>query len=353
MFGERMEKCIYIIDDDQGYCNNLKFVLDQRGYYTEIFNNPNTLLQAIVDTSFDLIICDVKCGDMDSTNIVRQVKKHKPDTPVIILTANTDIRTAVSFMRMGVFDYLNRPLPEDELFSVVENAISSMELAHDRRLLEGEHFFYQKSLEERVQESTTALRKTLNELEMTHLETVKVLASAIEEKEPYLRGHSSRVSEYAMRIAKVYGLTPEEIKRLQFGALLHDIGKVAIPETILTKPDRLTDEEFEVIKSHPTIGNKIVTKVDFFQDLSPYIHYHHERYDGKGYPNGLHYDEMPSIPRMITVVDTYDAMSFDRPYRRAFSVEKCLSILNECKGTQFDPEFVDIFINHKLYDLID
>ena len=181
-------------------------------------------------------------------------------------------------------------------------------------------------------------------LQRAYIDTLSALTSAIDAKDSYTRGHSERVTELSIKLATEVGIAPEEIEKIKLGGLLHDIGKIGIPEGILNKPGRLNDEEFEIIKSHPDLGLHILGKVEFLEAIVPIIRHHHERYDGKGYPSGLKGEEIPLLARIVSVVDTYDAMTTDRPYRKAMTLEEALKEIERCSGSQFDPEIAAHFI---------
>lgn len=183
-----------------------------------------------------------------------------------------------------------------------------------------------------------------NNLEKAYLDTLSALTNAIDAKDRYTRGHSDRVTELSVRLAKEANVDKAEIEKIRLGGLLHDIGKIGIPENILNKPGRLDDHEFEVIKSHPTLGVGILGNVEFLQNVVPIIKHHHERYDGKGYPDKLMGENIPYFARIVSIADTYDAMTTNRPYRKALTVEESLKEIDRCKGTQFDPELAELFI---------
>ncbi len=182
-------------------------------------------------------------------------------------------------------------------------------------------------------------------LQRAYIDTLSALTSAIDAKDSYTRGHSERVTDLSVKLAKAMNLSNQEVESIKLGGLLHDIGKIGIPEGILNKPGRLTNEEFDIIKSHPELGTKILGKVEFLSGIVSIIRHHHERYDGKGYPEGLKSTEIPLLARIISVVDTYDAMTTDRPYRKALSVEEAIAEIKKCSGTQFDPEVAANFVD--------
>ncbi|MEW6710352.1 MAG: HD domain-containing phosphohydrolase, partial [Candidatus Riflebacteria bacterium] len=181
-------------------------------------------------------------------------------------------------------------------------------------------------------------------LQRAYIDTLSALTSAIDAKDSYTRGHSERVTDLSMRLAIEMGVERSEVEKIKLGGLLHDIGKIGIPEGILNKPGRLNDEEFTIIKSHPELGVRILGKVEFLAGVVPIIKFHHERFDGKGYPDGLKGESIPLLARIVSVVDTYDAMTTDRPYRKALSIEEALKEIHHCSGTQFDPGIGAAFI---------
>lgn len=184
-----------------------------------------------------------------------------------------------------------------------------------------------------------------NNLEKAYLDTLSALTNAIDAKDSYTRGHSDRVTDLSVKLAKEAGVNHIDIERIRLGGMLHDIGKIGIPELILNKPGRLDNNEFEVIKSHPVLGVSILGNVEFLQNVVPIIKHHHERYDGKGYPDKLKGNDIPYLARIVSIADTFDAMTTNRPYRKGLSVEESLSEIERCKETQFDPELADLFIN--------
>jgi len=181
-------------------------------------------------------------------------------------------------------------------------------------------------------------------LQRAYIDTLSALTSAIDAKDSYTRGHSERVTELSIRLAQYCGVAAEEVEKIKLGGLLHDIGKIGIPEGILNKPGRLDEHEFEIIKSHPDLGVRIMGKVEFLESIVPIISFHHERYDGKGYPDGLIGEDIPILARIVSVVDTFDAMTTDRPYRKAMTTEAALAEIERCAGTQFDPEIAAHFV---------
>ncbi|MFZ2959693.1 MAG: HD domain-containing phosphohydrolase [Candidatus Ozemobacteraceae bacterium] len=181
-------------------------------------------------------------------------------------------------------------------------------------------------------------------LQQAYIQSLSALTSAIDAKDSYTHGHSERVTELSVALGKEINLNKTDLENLRIASVLHDIGKIGIPENILNKPGRLTDEEFEIIKSHPELGIRILKKVEFLVTVVPIIRHHHERYDGRGYPDALKAEEIPFAARIITIADSYDAMTSDRPYRKAMELEAACSEIMRCKGSQFDPELTEAFV---------
>lgn len=344
---------VLIIDDEKRVRRILELQLKSEGFELIQCDDSREAIAIIEDENIDLVISDIRMPVITGEEILSFIVKKKPDIPVIMLTGVVDVEMAVKVMKAGAFDYLIKPVKRNELLITVRKAMDYRYLLKDKERLEKENIEYQHKLEAMVQERTRALRQALENLERIHIDTVKILASAIEEKDPYIRGHSNRVRIMSRALAKQIGFREEQLKRLEFGALLHDIGKIAVTLNILNKPGPLSKEEMQIIQKHPIIGERIVRQVDYFQDIAPIIRWHHERYDGKGYPDGIAGEEIPIQSRLISIVDAYDAMTSDRAYRKALPIKKALDILEEEKGGQFDPELVHIFISNKIYKAID
>jgi putative nucleotidyltransferase with HDIG domain len=217
--------------------------------------------------------------------------------------------------------------------------------------LEEELEVYHKNLEKLVEERTGKLQLAYRTLKKAYLDSVKVLAEAIDAKDPYTRGHSDRVRKMSLQIATSLGFTEDRMEILEYGALLHDIGKIGIKDEILRKPGALSPEEYQTIQEHPLIGVKIVEGIEFFKNKIPMIRHHHEHFDGKGYPDGLVGEGIPLEARIIAVPDAFDAMASLRPHRKAMPLEDILLEMEKYKGKQFDPKVLEIFLKEKIYKL--
>jgi putative nucleotidyltransferase with HDIG domain len=248
----------------------------------------------------------------------------------------------VEAMRTGAYDFIIKPVDLDLVVLSVKKAL-------EKKRLEEEIETYHKNLERLVEARTAELLKALLVVKKDHLDSVKVLAEAIDAKDPYTRGHSDRVRRMSLRIALPMGFAEDRLENLEYGALLHDIGKIGIKDEVLQKPGVLSPEEYQYIQEHPLIGVKIVEGMDFFKDKIPMIRNHHEHFDGSGYPDGLAEEAIPFEARIIAVPDAFDAMTSLRPHRRAIPVDEVIKEMERCKGKQFDPKILEIFMNEKIY----
>jgi putative two-component system response regulator len=260
----------------------------------------------------------------------------------IIMTAYAEIGVAVEAMHLGANDLLIKPFE-------LEIVVFSVKKALEQKKMEEELESYHKNLKKLVGERTAKLQEAYFTLKKAHLDSVKVLAEAIDAKDPYTRGHSDRVRQMSLQIANSLGFTQERMEILEYGALLHDIGKIGIKDEILRKPGTLSGEEYQTIREHPLIGVKIVEGIEFFKDKIPMIRNHHEQFDGKGYPDGLAGEAIPLEARIIAVPDAFDAMASLRPHQRTRSLGDILLEMEQYRGRQFDPGILEIFLREKIY----
>ena len=276
-----------------------------------------------------LIISDLRMPEMDGVTLLKEVVQRWPGTAVIMVTAVAEVESAVACLKQGALDYVAKPFHLDEVRARVTQAIEKRRLVLENR-------DYHQHLEERVD----AQARRIEEL---FLEGVHALAKALEAKDAYTRGHSERVGVYATKLAREMGLPKERIERVYIAGLLHDVGKIGVRDAVITKPDRLTDVEYDEMKEHPIIGAKILEPVDFLSDVAPCVRHHHEWYDGsaRGYPERLRGEQIPLGSRIILVSDTVEAMTSDRPYRKGLPLDVVIAELHKYSGSQFDPSCVD------------
>lgn len=339
-----MEDRILIVDDEEVICSILARRLTGEGYFCVTANNGRGALNHFYKETFSLIISDIKMPEMDGLELLRNVKAVQPNMMFIIMTAYPEIEMAVEAMRLGAYDFIIKPVDLDFVVLSVKKAL-------EKKRLEEEIETYHKNLEKLVEERTARLQQAYRTLKKAHLDSVRVLAEAIDAKDPYTRGHSERVRRMSLGIANHLGFAEERLEVLEYGALLHDIGKIGIKDEVLQKPGALSTKEYQYIQEHPLIGAKIVEGIDFFKDKIPMIRHHHEHFDGSGYPDGLIGADIPLEARIITIPDAFDAMASPRPHRRALPLQDILIELGKGKGRQFDPRILEIFLSKKIYKL--
>jgi putative nucleotidyltransferase with HDIG domain len=268
-------------------------------------------------------------GPVEGIDLIGKLGKVDPDLHFVIMTGNPDIEMAIHALKKGVSDFLRKPFH-------IEDLLISIDHVKRKRKLEQQRKEMMSGLEQKVQEKT-------DELKQTYLSVLVTLSRTVEKRDLGTYGHSVRVGDIAARIGANLGFTPEAVEDLRAASLLHDIGKIGISDFILAKKGPLSREEQAIIKSHPEKGVEILKPLVQFASILPAIRYHHERYDGTGYPDGLSGESIPLAARIIAVADTYDAFISDRPYRGAGTIEKAVAELKTCAGTQFDPLVVDTF----------
>ncbi len=342
---------ILIVDDDPAIRKVVGISLRKSGYEVGVSENGTEALAMIKDGTFnpDCIILDYRMPKMSGLEVLSVLKKEYPIIPVIMLTALTDLEIAVDTMKEGAFDYIVKPVRKLHLVESIKKAIRYRDVLIENERLARENDEYQKSLEKKVTERTEELILAYKKLKDTNLETVKILAETIEAKDPYTRGHCNRVRLLSSAIARNTGMEKEHFETLEYGALLHDIGKIGINERLLNKRELLTPEEERSFQLHTVIGENILKTVDFFKPCLSIIRSHHEWYDGNGYPDQLRGENIDPKARIVALSDAFDAMTSTRPYRKALPLDYAISELINGKGKQFDPYLVDIFVENELY----
>ena len=317
--------------------------LAKEGYACVMANNGREALGHFYKDNFSLIISDIRMPEMNGLELMRNVKAVRPNMMFIIMTAYPEIEMAVEAIRLGATDFIIKPVD-------LELVVFSVKKALEQKKMEEELESYHTNLKRLVEERTSKLQRALLVVKKTHLDSVKVLAGAIDAKDPYTRGHSDRVRKMSLRIGMKMGFGEERLENLVFGALLHDIGNIGIKDEILQKKGLLSPEEYQYVQQHPLIGVKIVEGIDFFKDKIPMIRNHHEHFDGSGYPDGLIGEVIPLEARVIAVPDAFDAMTSLRPHRQAMPIEDVFLEMEKGKGKQFDPWVLEVFLGEKIYD---
>jgi putative two-component system response regulator len=321
---------ILVVDDLASLRWLMSHKLHDEGYGCKEAADGDAALEIMSKQRFDLVLLDIMMPGKSGMEVLDEIVRRYPDTAVIMVTARDSAKTAVEAMRMGAYDYIIKPVNYYELPARVRKAL-------DTRKLMLENKEYKLYLEEKIQQQTQKIHESF-------LNSIQSLALALEAKDKYTSGHSQRVADIAVAIARELSVAPEEIEKLRFAALIHDIGKIGVKESIINKKEDLTDEEYSYVTTHAVIGQKILAPVVEDSEILEMVRHHHERYDGKGYPDGISGELIPQGARIIAVADVYDAMTSDRPYRRAVDHETAIVELKRQANTQLDPVIVDAFI---------
>lgn len=332
-----IEKSVLIIDDAPTIRKHLVEVLKPY-YLCEEADSAENAIAIIREKKFSVVLSDIALPGISGVEMIPHVKHISPHSVVVLFSGKLSAEYAVSAMRAGAFDYLTKPLDAEELFAVVERAVEHYEL---RELNER----YKYHLEELVAKRTSELDKALDEIESSYRITLKALVQALETRDFETHGHSERVVTFSLRLGYELGLDKDALRDLELGALLHDIGKIGVPDAVLRKPAALNDDEWYKMRLHPIHGQKILRNIPFLEGAALVVAQHHEKWDGTGYPQGLRGEDIDIGARIFAVVDAFDAMISNRVYRRGRSYEDAVAELERCAGTQFDPEIVEAFKN--------
>ena len=335
---------ILILDDDSSVRDVISVLLTEEGYAVTTVACAQAAIDAAQLGEYSLAISDVRMPGKDGFWLLERMRELHPDTAVIMLTAFGDTEAAVECLRNGAADYLLKPPKVTELIRAIERALG-------RRRLELARQRYRKSLEDRVREKTAELSRTLHDLQSTYSQTLWTLVAALDAREHETSDHSQRVVRYTLAVARRLGIAERDLPDIGRGALLHDIGKIGVPDAILLKPAKLTQEEWTEMRKHPQIGFNILKSVDFLGVPAQIVLAHQERYDGRGYPHGLSGDAIPIGARIFAIADAFDAMTSDRPYRKAGSREAARAEIAKFAGTQFDERCAEAFLSMKEAEL--
>jgi putative nucleotidyltransferase with HDIG domain len=322
-----MNETILVVDDEQLVREMISRRLEKRGFKCLTAGDGQQALELISEDNISLVLLDISMPGMSGLEVLDGIKVNYPDTMVIMITAVVDVNTAIKAMTSGAYDYLIKPIETEILYISVNRALKNRNL-----ILENKE--YQHCLEQKVSEQTEEIQKSF-------INTVTSLANALEAKDEYTRGHSERVTNIAIKIAEELEMTSEEIEKIRLAGLLHDIGKIGVREDILNKPGKLSKEEFEQVKEHSRIGERILRPVIKDEDVLDIVIHHHEHCDGTGYPDGLIDNVITMSASILAVADAYDAMTSDRPYRKALGTAFARDELERFKEKQFRPVVVD------------
>ncbi len=326
--GTKEEKYkIIAVDDEAGIIDSLSVFLRKTNYEYVGVTDPVEAIERVKKEHFDLMLLDFMMTPLHGDEVVEEIRKFNKELYILLLTGHKDLAPPLeTIKRLDIQGYCEKSDKFDQLLLLIESGIKSIKQMQEIKRINAE------------------LEETNEKLEQAYLDSVETLRYTVEAKDPYTRGHSDRVSEFSVLIGKKLGLPEEQLRILRIGGLFHDIGKIGIPDNILQKESKLTDDEYSEIKNHPSIGVHILGSAEIFKDIIPIVKHHHERYDGRGYPSGLKGEEIPYIARIAAVADTFDAMTSKRSYRDALDLQVVKDEIKRCEGTQFDPEIAEVFL---------
>jgi putative nucleotidyltransferase with HDIG domain len=334
----RVER-ILVVDDEEPIREIVCSMLQNASYQCEQACSGVAALAILGrDSNFQLVLTDLMMPELDGIGLLEVIKLKYQDIPVVMVTAVHDISVALAAIRNGAYDYLLKPFEREQLLAVVRRALEANRLRVENRT-------YQSNLEALVDQRTKELRETIAELERSYDVTLEALGDALDLKDAETEGHSKRVTAFTIQIARAMGLDQQTLRALARGAFLHDIGKMAIPDAILRKPYPLNGEEKDVVQEHSYLGYRMLKKIPFLAEAAEIVYAHQEHWDGTGYPRQLKGKEIPLGARIFAVADTLDAITSDRPYRAARSVEAARDEIAAWSGRQFDPFVVDAFLS--------
>ncbi len=338
MKGDISSGRILVVDDEQAVCSLLTERLSREGYDCRSSLSGEEAIQALEREAFDVIISDLQMPGISGMALLKQACVKYPHSAFLVATGVNDVRVGVEAMKQGAADYLLKPFQLDAVVANVHRAL-------EKKRLELELENYRTNLEQMVKQRTKQLQSAMKRVEMTYDETLEALGAALDLRDTETEGHSRRVSRYCLEMAKALGCESDELKQIARGSYLHDIGKIGIPDAILLKPAKLTEEETAVMQTHARTGYDLVSRIAFLAPAAEIVLAHQERWDGTGYPQGLVGEEIPSGARIFAVADTLDAMTSDRPYRRALPFVAAKEEIQRESGRQFDPEVVSVFLS--------
>lgn len=329
---------VLIVDDEPAASKLLSVILAPPAFQCTIASDGRTALLVLDKESFGAIISDLCMPGINGMELLAEARRRHPHVAFLVTTGVDDVEVGVQAMRAGADDYLVKPLQESSVVAALERALH-------KQYLERQVETYRQHLEAMVSQRTRQLQEALQKIEFSYEDTLRALAAAIDLRDSETAGHSRRVCQYSTEIGRTIGLPREKLSVIARGGYLHDIGKLGIPDSVLLKPGPLTPEERQLMQQHVQIGFDLVKGIPFLADAAEIILAHHERYDGSGYPRGLRGDEIPLGAQIFAVADTLDAITSDRPYRRASPFQVGVETVRRESGRQFATEIVHVFLS--------
>lgn len=325
---------VLVVDDEEQVLGLIGQILTTNGHDCALAPDAAKARQLLKKQDFDLILCDINMPGESGLHFIRYVLKEFPDTAAVMVTAMDDPLTAEVVIEAGVYDYIVKPFDSNGLIISVSNALR-------RRQLELDNREYRERLEKMVEERTGALQDSMQKLRSALEGSINAMAVFVEMRDPYTSGHQQRVAGLAAAMGKEMAFAEDKIEGLRMAGKIHDIGKMAVPAEILSKPGRLSKLEFDLIKIHPRVGYDILKPIEFPWPIADMVLQHHERVDGSGYPSGLKGNKILPESRILAVADVVEAMASHRPYRAALGMDRALDEITRNKGTLYAPDGVE------------
>jgi cyclic di-GMP phosphodiesterase len=336
MLEASVERARVLVVDDEPDIRDILFDLLSFDYHCATVSSAEEAIDQLSAQKIDLVISDITMGGMSGLEMIPHVLRLSPETVVVMISGMQTIESAIEALRTGAFDYIMKPFDLRQVEAAVKRALEHQELRAAKRR-------YENHLEELVEQRTAELDQALLSLEDAYRSTLKALTAALETRDAETHGHSERVVTFSLRLGRELGLDRAQMTALEFGSLLHDIGKIGVPDAILRKPAKLDEQEWTKMREHPLHGQAILNEIEFLEGAARVVAQHHERWDGSGYPLGLRGEEIELNARIFAVADAFDAMISDRVYRRGRSYEAAAEELDAWSGRQFDPQVVEAF----------
>ncbi|HKP46726.1 MAG TPA: HD domain-containing phosphohydrolase, partial [Pyrinomonadaceae bacterium] len=327
---------ILIVDDEDDIGEFMRLILS-KNFECAVASSAASALRLVQEKKFDVVFSDVNMPGIDGLQLTPLIKHISPDTVVVIISGQPSLDTAISATRVGAFDYLTKP------FEPLQLLVSAKRALHHHNAIVAKRF-YEAQLENLVTERTAQLDRALGGVEDAYRLTLQALTAALETRDAETHGHSERVVAYSLQLGRSYGLDGQQMKALEYGSLLHDIGKIGVPDAILRKPGKLNEDEWSLMRQHPLRGKAILAGIKFLEGAARVVAQHHEKWDGSGYPLGLRGEEIDLCARIFAVADAFDAMTSDRVYKTAQSHQHAAEQLQALSGSQFDPAVVGAFM---------
>jgi len=317
---------VLVVDDEPHICKLLCDGLSGCGFHCVATSVPGQARELLASQPFSVMVADISMPELTGLDLLLFARQHAPECKMILITGHPDAQYLADAISLGAYDFFQKPFKIHKLLEAVCRAAGD------------------GSMQSRLTLRAAKAMQELEQLRQTSIEAIKALVRAVEAKDPYTRKHSEQVAHYAGHIADYLGLDAGLREVIHTASLLHDVGKIGVPDNVLTKPGALTDEEFAMVKRHPALGEEILQKISVFAKEARLVRHHHENWDGSGYPDGLKGEQIPLGARVINVADSIDAMLMKRTYKGAYSLDKTRRELLRCSGSQFDPELAQVAV---------